>query len=65
MGGDSQSPYWRELKKKPWEKALMTQEEYGYLLAFCAANPRLIHKLLVTAGEAIERERAKHEEAKP
>lgn len=63
MPGDPNSPYWRLLKAKPWEKVSMDRETYGYLLSFVAANPWLVHKLLVTAGEAIEREQAKESEA--
>lgn len=43
---------------KPWWRAGMTEEEYGHLLAFVAANPRLVHRMIVTFAEEIERQRA-------
>lgn len=61
MPGDPNSPYWRALKAKPWEKAAMTELEYGHLLAFVAANPRLVQKLIINAALVLE-ERAKEQE---
>lgn len=58
----ARSPYYKALKMKPWERQAMSEEEFGYLLAFVAANPRLVQKLIINAALVLE-ERAKESEA--
>lgn len=56
-------PVARALRMKPWTKAGMDMEEYGHLMAFCAANPLLVEKLIIKAGLAIEQKRAEEQDA--
>lgn len=57
----ARSPYFKALKMKPWERQAMSEEEFGHLLAFTAANPRLVQKLIINAALVLE-ERAKESE---
>lgn len=56
MAGKPRDPYRKLLRMPPWEKAGMSLEEYGHLLAWVAAHPALVQRMILAVAEAAEAE---------